>query len=192
VCLFSYENGPFGRTKCDEEIYRTRKRSEIMFGRRKGIATLPLGGRIIRRLHIGRSLRRIEYWLGRCASSSRRAASGRLLNSIFRVFFNDVSLYGLRAFDIGVAANSVAHSRFGHTAAIEPIGMVGVFRQLQCCVVIGKRLVELPELQMDQPAIGKDLGDLWAQIAGLVAVIKRLLQFFAENSTRPAALTPQA
>jgi hypothetical protein len=55
---------------------------------------------------------------------------------------------GLMAFAlaIDVAAGGVAFSHFGDAATIEPICVVGDFRQRERRVVVGKRLVELPEL----------------------------------------------
>ena len=116
--------------------------------------------------------------------------SGRLLYPVRRVFFRDVGLACLCARDVRVAARGVALFQFGHAADIEPIGMVGAFGQREGCIVVGERLLELPELQIGKSAIGKDLRNLRGHAAGPGAVVNRLLQLLADNGARPTALAP--
>src|SRR6187399_1284194 len=123
-------------------------------------------------------------------SSSIFAILRTLLYPVLCVFVRDVGLHCLCARYVGIAARGVALFQFGHAADIEPIGMVGTFRQRERRIVVGKRLVELAELQIGESAIGKDLRNLRRQAAGLGAVVNRLLQLLADNGARPTALAP--
>src|SRR6185437_11510907 len=105
--------------------------------------------------------------------------TARLLYPVLYVFFRDVGLHHLCARDVRFAARGVALFQFDHSADIEPIGVIGTFRQREGRVVVGQRLVELPELQIGESAIGQDLWNLRGQAAGFGAVVARLLQLLA-------------
>ena len=90
-----------------------------------------------------------------------------LLYPVRRVFLGDVGFHCLCARYIRVAACGVALLQFGDAADIEPIGVVGTFRQREGRVVIGQRLVELPELQIGESAIGEDLRNLRGEAPAL-------------------------